>query len=165
MSDPQSGGTPHPDAALEARLEAADTADPRAGLRDLLRELRDADETAYRSFVQRFEDEVLAPLRAGTRDPLEAWLHFGCALAHQRTPGQAVQVNGAGAVSPLNGASDFAPGSLVLHLPEGGGVRALVILGPRTPSAPQRATLDLLVHSKVRLQPLSSDAEPGPPHA
>lgn len=156
--DPRAGSTPvvDPDALFLARLDTEGVMDPREIFRSLLRGLRDEDPEGYRVLVGQFEADVVTPIRAGSSDPLEAWFRFGLALADRVSPGEAVSIDGQGVAHPFieteDGATAPVPagGTLVLHLPEAPGIRAIPVQVPGSPTPSQQATMDLLVDGKVR---------------
>jgi hypothetical protein len=139
-----------PDALLEEALASTGTADPRPALRELLRGLRDTDEGAYRTLVARFEDEVIRPIRTRELAPLDAWLRFGITLAEARLPVAAIEVGPSGVAAPLDPGAGARPGFVILHVPAGTSGKATLVQGPEDLSPAQQATVDLLVHSKVR---------------
>ena len=122
--------------------------DPREFYRGLLRDLREADEAAYREMVARYEVQIVEAVGRGEADPLEAWLAFGLELAAAAAgPGRSVAVDATGRATPLEGRPRWD--QMVLYLPDGRGRAVPVSLPPELSDA-QRAALDLLVKGKVR---------------
>lgn len=153
-----------------ARRSETGARDPREYYRGLLRDLREADPDAYRTLVARYESEVVRGIAAEGADPLEAWLAFGATLAQTVAgPGTLHRVDAAGASAPAT--SPLPWDALLLHIPNGKkgggrGGRALPVGLPPELSPAQRATVDLLVHGKVRVEsPLPSSAPPPEPPA
>lgn len=153
IDGPQKTG--HPvlmQATLESRLEATKSQDPRPQYRELLRLLKERDPAQFDVLRQHYAREVEEALAKQDRDPLGLWLDYGLVLAEAMVgPGTAMEINDAGVAIPLEGSPK--PGSLTLFLPEGRGSRALAVAVPATPTLAQEATLDLLVHGKVKFQP------------
>ncbi len=137
------------DRRFAERLEATGARDPREYYRGMLRELKGADEAAYRTLVAAYEAEVVEPIGRGEADPLEAWLAFGVRLAVARAgAGQTVVIDDTGQAHPFEPPARWD--RLLLHLPDDRGTRALAVGLPPELSPPQRAAVDLLVHRKVR---------------
>lgn len=135
---------------LEDRLEATKTEDPRQVYRDHLRALKDQDPSTFAELRAHYATEVEGALTSGHPDPLELWLRYGLVLARALAgDGHAVVIDDTGMATPLEDAPP--PGKLTLFLPDGRGQRAVLVALPQDPSGPQQATLDLLVHGKVRL--------------
>jgi hypothetical protein len=89
--------------------------DPRDFYRELLRRLKANSDEEYRRAVARFRDEVVGPVARDERDPLEAWLEFGRALAERLLPGRTVVVDETGRTRPyapqtMNRTRGSAPG-------------------------------------------------------
>jgi hypothetical protein len=142
-------------ARAETRLaEAAaalDLADPRAPLRDRLRQLREQQPDAFERAVAHYEQTVLRALAAaGTdADAIAAWLDYGLFVGRLTSNGRLTAIDATGRATPWR--QGLEPGSLVLFLPEDTGAPALVAAGPRQPSAAQHATLALLIERKLSL--------------
>ncbi len=130
-------------------LDETGARDPREFYRGLLRTLKEQSEPLYREMVARYEEAVVATVGGGDADPLEAWLAFGVELAGRMHPGRTVVISEDGRAAPL--APPPRWDALVLHLPDEARTRAVPVSIPPEPSAAQRATVDLLVHGKVRL--------------
>lgn len=132
---------------LEEALEARGLTDPRPLYRDLLRQLRQADATAYEQAVRRYEEELGPSADESEADggaAVGAWIGYGRWLADHLAPGRDVSVDREGRAAEL-GEDEVPPGALVLHLPDRRNRRALPLALPRDPSAAQSATLELLV--------------------
>ncbi len=142
------------DRRFAARRSETGARDPREYYRGLLRGLRETDPDAYRTLVERYEAEVVQAIAAEGADPLEAWLAFGAVLAQAVAgPGGLHSVDATGQSAPA--APPLPWDALLLHIPEGKGGggrggRALPVGLPPELSPAQRATVDLLVHGKVR---------------
>jgi hypothetical protein len=137
------------DARFALRLEETGARDPREYYRGLLKELKGRDADAYQGAVARYEEAVVSAIAAGA-DPLAAWLAFGVELARiVGGPGRTVVVDETGRAAELDGPPTWQ--AMVLHLPEARGARGLPVGLPPELSSAQRATVDLLVHGKVRL--------------
>ena len=127
----------------EQALERAGLADPRPALRDLLRELKASDPEAFAEAAARYQQVVVPAAAAEADDPLAAWLEYGSWLADRVAPGELVSIDASGRSRPP--APTLRAGELYLHLPSDRKRRALPLLVPRRPSAPQRETIGLLV--------------------
>jgi hypothetical protein len=158
------------DRRFATRRNETGARDPREYYRGLLRDLRGEDPDGYRELVARYEAEVVGAIGTGEADPLEAWLAFGAALATRVAgPGALLSVDAAGAASPAD--PPYRWDQLLLHLPEGRGRAsggrsgiALPVGLPPELSRAQKATVDLLVHGKVRApEPSSSPTHAGAP--
>jgi hypothetical protein len=137
------------ESTLEARLEATKTQDPRPDYRDLLRSLKDSDPDAFTRMRAHYAEHVESALARGDRDPLALWLDYGLALAHAvGGEGEPVVIGADGLSVPLDGSPP--PGLLTLVLPGRGGLKAIAVAVPSQPSPAQQASLDLLVHGKVK---------------
>jgi hypothetical protein len=137
--------TERADRMLEAALEATGARDPREFYRDRLRELKQADPDAYQGAVAYYRDTLLPLVANGEGDPLGAWTEYGRRLAQALAPGRTVSVDDTGRAHPYDGPR---ADRLVLHLPDAGGSRALLVGLPAELSAAQRATYDVLVAGK-----------------
>jgi hypothetical protein len=137
------------DELFERRVRETGARDPREFYRRLLKDLRGRDEAGYREMAARYEAEVVQPVASGERDPLEAWLSYGRALAERALPGTLVRVDATGRSSPAPGTLSWR--DLLLQLPDERRSRAVPVGIPPEPSPAQRATLELLVRGRVRL--------------
>lgn len=139
--------TQEADRKLEAALEASGARDPREFYRDRLRELKGDDAAAYRIAVDYYRDTLLPTVARGDEDPLVAWTEYGRRLAEALAPGRTVSIDATGRSHPWEGP---VPERLVLHLPDDGGRKALLVGLPTNLSPAQRATYDVLVSGKQR---------------
>jgi len=143
-----------PAAEADRRLEEAvareGARDPREFYRGRMRDLKQSDATAYEQAVAYYRDTLIPSVASGEADPLDAWTEYGRRLAEWTTPGHAV------AIDPTGRATPWTPGSgrssLVLHMPDGKGGRALLIGLPPEPTLAQRAAFDVLVEGKQKLR-------------
>jgi hypothetical protein len=144
--------------ALEAALAESGARDPREFYRERLRELKRVRPAEYSSAVAYYTDTLLPDVAANRRDALTAWTEYGRRLAEALAPGRTVGIDESGRARPFGAAGEASVhGPLVLHLPHDSGARALVVALPRTLSAAQRATYDVLVSGKQRF---SGETEP-----
>lgn len=142
-----------------AALERHELADVRPPCRELLRQLRDADQVGYERAVRRYESELVPEVAEGDVDPVMAWIRYGAWLADQLRPGRAVAVDPGGRARPLSeligdGSGDTTAGGpgdapfparhLVVHVPEEWREGGRVIAVPREPTVFQEATRELL---------------------
>ncbi len=139
--------------ALEHALTESGARDPRDFYRERLRELKRAIADEYQRAVTYYSQTLLPEVAEGRRDALVAWTDYGCRLAEALTPGRTVAIDASGRAQPYE---PPATDRLILHMPSDGGSRALLVALPRTLSAAQRATYDVLVSGKQRS---SADAE------
>ena len=137
------------DRKLEAALAATGARDPREFYRERLRDLKRADRRAYEEAVGYYRDTLVPSVAAGS-DPLPAWTEYGRRLAALAAPGRTITVDRTGVSQPYR---ESAPqDSLVLHLPDGRGGRAVVVGIPTDLSRAQRAAYDLLVSGRLTLK-------------
>ena len=131
------------DARLSAALAASGARDPRDQYRARLRDLRRSNPQGYTDALAHYQETLVPSIAERGADPLAAWWEFGLVLAHLTAPGRAVAVDGTGLSRPFEppGEAD----DLILHLPDAGNARALLVSLPATPSAAQTATHDWLV--------------------
>jgi len=141
------------DQALEAALAESGARDPREFYRERLRELKRLRPDEYQRAVTYYTQTLLPEVAERRRDALSAWTEYGRRLAEALTPGRTVIIDETGRARPYEATGDVG---LILHLPEDGGGRALLVALPRTLSPAQRATYDVLVSGKLRL---GSDTE------
>lgn len=137
------------DDLLRRSLEETGAPDPRDAFRPLLRELKDRDKEAYLEAVAKFQETVVPAIAEGSVDPLTAWLQYGIELAQRLDPGREVVIDATGRATPLAPPPSWR--DLILHVPEASRARTLLIGYPAEPTSAQRATVDLLVRGKVRL--------------
>ncbi len=135
------------DARLEAALERAAVEDPRPYFRDRLRLLRERNPQTYEAARRHFEEEVLPRVASEDSDPIAEWFEYGLRLADWTAPGTVYAIDATGRARAYSPPLD--PGSLVLHVPDDAREPALILSLPRSASAAQQATCDLLVRGRV----------------
>ena|SRR5688572_29318970 len=135
------------ESALEAALAESGARDPREFYRERLRELKRVRPDEYQSAVAYYTATLLPEVAERRSDALVAWTEYGRRLAEALAPGRTVGVDETGRARPYD---PRAGAGLILHLPHDGGARALVVALPRTLSAAQRATYDVLVAGRQR---------------
>lgn len=117
--------------------------DPRDRYRSWLRELKQADPSAYRKAVEYYEVSLIPAVAASGSDPWAEWLEYGRLVLSMMVPGRTVTVDGTGLASPYE--RPVPDNSLVLHIPTSARQNVEVIALPQHPSPSQIATHDLLV--------------------
>lgn len=137
------------DRRLEAVLERTGARDPRAVCRERLRQLKGVDAAAFEQAVEHYRSRLVPAIAAG-EEPLTAWIEYGRTIARLTFAGRTVAIDRTGLAGEYSTPAD--PDLLVLHLPEGGKGRALLVAEPREPSAAQEATCDLLVDGRAQLR-------------
>lgn len=137
------------DKRLEAALEKTGARDPRALCRERLRELKGVDAAAFERSVSHYRDRLIPSIVAG-EEPFTAWVEYGRTIARLTVQGRTVSIDRTGLAREYATPAD--PEALVLHLPEGGKGRALLVARPRDPSPAQQATCDLLVDGRYTLR-------------
>jgi len=137
------------DRRLEEVLAATGARDPRPACRDVLREIRRRNESDYADAVNDFRDSVLRGIAEGGADPVRTWIEFGVRLAERLVPGRPVVVDGEGRARSYAAPPDVR--ELILHIPNERGARAIPVALPTSATAAQRATVELLVHGRVKL--------------
>lgn len=141
------------DRRFEEALEAAGARDPRDFYRSLLRELKDRDSDAYDRAVAHFREELIPGIASEELEPLRAWREYGRKLAEWTVAGRTVEIDETGRSRPHDPSEDGEWGdAMVVHLPEGGKEKAILVSLPSEPSRAQRATYDLLVAGKQTLR-------------
>ena len=133
---------------LEAALAETGARDPRDFYRERLRELKRTRPDDYQRAVAYYTETLLPEVAERRRDPLVAWTEYGRRLAEALAPGHTVTIDDSGRARPYEASG---PDGLIVHLPEDKGARALLVSLPRSLSAPQRATYDVLVAGKQRM--------------
>jgi hypothetical protein len=123
--------------------------DPRAEYRALLRRLKEQAPAAFDSAVHEYEARVASRLGDESVEPVGAWLDYGVRLAELLGGGRTVAVDADGRSAPVDGSP--AEPTLLLHLPADDTAAALVVAGPREPSAAQHATIALLAERRQAL--------------
>lgn len=136
------------DRILEEALERAGARDPREFYRDRLRTLKETNPEGYQSAVRYYRDTLIPSVASGEADPLEAWTEYGRTLAEAVARGRTVTIDGTGQAHPYEGP---VGDHLILHLPDDGGAKALLVGLPPEPTPAQRATYAVLVAGKKRL--------------
>jgi hypothetical protein len=141
--------TERADQALEEALEATGARDPREFYRERLRELRQTHPEGYERAVAYYRETLIPAVASGAAPPLDAWTEYGRVLAEAVTPGRTVSIDETGFAHPYEGPE---PERLMLHLPAAKGGRALLVGLPPVLSRAQRATFDVLVSGRQKLQ-------------
>ncbi|MDE0257147.1 MAG: hypothetical protein OXR82_02005 [Gammaproteobacteria bacterium] len=137
------------DERLEAALEKAGARDPRGVCRERLRELKGVDAAAFEQALGHYRDRLIPSIAAG-EEPITAWVEYGRTIARLTFEGRTVAIDRTGLAREYATPAD--PEALVLHLPDGGRGRALLVAQPRDPSPAQQATRDLLVDGRSTLR-------------
>lgn len=137
------------DQRLEAALEKTGARDPRAVCRERLRQLKGIDAAAFEQAVGHYRDRLIPSIIAGG-EPFTAWVEYGRTIARLTFEGRTVAIDRTGLAREYATPAD--PEALVLHLPEGGRGRALLVAQPRDPSPAQQATRDLLVDGRSTMR-------------
>ena len=132
----------------EARTDAAlidsGLQDPRPVLRERLRYLREELPSAYET-AKEYYDTVLVPqLASEDADPILIWLQYGERLGELAGPGRVMSIDASGRARPVRGPAPLH--QLIIHVPNDPATAALPLAVPDILSAPQKATLELLVH-------------------
>lgn len=133
---------------LEA-LEESGARDPRDYYRTALRGLKDVNPSAYHKAVGHYQEVLVPSIANGEAEPLRAWRSYGRLIAEVTAQGRTVAIDATGKAAPFQEESPME--SLVIHLPEAKGTRAILVSLPPNPTKAQRATYDLLVAGKHRL--------------
>jgi hypothetical protein len=141
--------TERADRVLAEALEATGARDPREFYRERLRELRQANPEGYEHAVAYYRETLIPAVANGTSPALAAWTEYGRVLAEAVTPGRTVSIDETGLARPYEGPG---PDRLVLHLPSAKGGRALLVGLPQVLSTAQRATFDVLVAGRQKIQ-------------
>ena len=134
---------------LESAIAESGARDPREFYRERLRELKQIDPGGYERAVESYREVLIPDVASGMTDPLHAWTEYGLRLAALLAPGRAVRVDASGRAHSYE---SEAPDGLILHLPDEKGRRALLVSLPGRLSPAQRATYDVLVSGKQRVQ-------------
>lgn len=135
------------EARLEQAAAALGLADPRAPLRQRLRQLRESHPDAFGRAVEHYEATVLPGL-AGD-DPIHAWLDYGRFLGQLTSNGRLTAIDATGRAAAFR--PPLQQGTLVLFVPDDTSADVLVAASPLQCSAAQQASLDLLVHRRLGL--------------
>ncbi len=134
----------------EEAIESSGARDPRDFYRHALRNLKGLNPDAYQRAVKHFQEIMVPAIARRETDPLRAWRGYGRLLAELTAEGQTVAVDSTGRSRAFN--PDGPLDDLVLHLPDRKGERAILVGLPPTLSTAQRATYDLLVRGRHRLE-------------
>jgi len=130
------------DARTQRALEAGGWADMRPAYRDLLRRLKQRDESAFEEASRRYRDDVVPAIAGGEADPIAIWLAYGAWLAGRFGDGRLAKLDGSGLATSADAESEF--GHVLLYLPEDASDAAITLLRPAEPSPAQQAALELL---------------------
>jgi hypothetical protein len=130
-------------------LEESGARDPRDYYRKALRGLKEVNPTGYQKAVGHYQEVLVPSIAEGEVEPLRAWRDYGRLIAEVTASGRTLAVDETGRASPFH--DEVSMDSLVIHLPEARGSRALLVSLPPTPSKAQLATYELLVAGKHRL--------------
>ena len=138
------------DARLEAAIAERGGRDPREFYRERLKELRARDRGAYDEAVRYYEETLIPSVASGEVDPIPAWTEYGRKLAELSVPGRTVLIDPSGRAQPYT--APAPPDGLVLHVPDAGGERVVLVGLPAELSDAQRATYDWLVAGRQKLR-------------
>ncbi|MGD2121293.1 MAG: hypothetical protein PVJ76_06100 [Gemmatimonadota bacterium] len=130
-------------------LEETGARDPRDYYRKALRGLKESNPHGYQKAVGYYQEVLVPSITKGEVEPLRAWRDYGRLIAEVTAPGRTVAIDETGRASPFH--PEVPMETLVIHLPEARGARALLVSLPPTPSAAQRATYELLIAGRHRL--------------
>ena len=140
--------------AAEARfaeaLAATGARDPRDYYRDRLRELKHNNPEGYAEGVAYYQQTLIPSIAGGEADPLEAWREYGLLIARLTVAGRPVAVDAGGRSRPFRPPGD--PGDMVLHMPDRGRERPILVTLPAKPSQAQLGTFDWLVGGRRALR-------------
>ena len=126
-------------------LARASARDPRDFYRERMRELKRARPEAYAEAVTYYQETLIPRVASGEHDPLECWTDYGRLLADSLAPGRTIAVDRTGRSAPFEAP---AGDRLILHLPDDGGGKPLLVGLPPELSRAQQATYDVLVAGK-----------------
>lgn len=133
------------DRLLGEALARASARDPRDFYRERMRELKRVRPEAYSEAVTYYQETLIPRVASGDHDPLECWTEYGRRLADALAPGKTIAVDRTGRSIPFEAP---AGDRLILHLPDDGGPKALLVGLPPELSTAQQATYDVLVAGK-----------------
>jgi len=136
--------TAQTDKLLDDALARSGARDPREYYRGLLRDLKKADPERYAQAVA-YYTQTLLPAVADGADPLECWTEYGRTLAEALSTGRTLAIDRSGRAAPFELPAEDR---LVLHIPDDGGAKTLVVGLPPDLSDAQRATYQVLVAGK-----------------
>lgn len=148
------------DARMDAALSQSGFEDPRPLLRDRLRLFREEQPNTFRTALEYYEQTLLPSLATQPSAPLTEWIEYGRRLGELAGHGKVVSIDQTGRTRPYSG--EPLPDHLILHVPNDTVVEVLPLAVPRALSAPQRATLDLLLHrARGRREEREGETETG----
>jgi len=137
------------DRRFEEAIQVTGARDPRDFYRTALRELKESNPEGYEKAVEHFQTNLGPSVASGEAEPLMAWREYGRLIAEMTGQGRTLAIDETGLAKPY--APELPLDQLVLHLPDGKGMRAILVSLPPKPSTAQRATFELLVRGKHRL--------------
>ena len=129
---------------MDSALADSAFADPRPAFRDRLRLFREEQPQAFAAALEYYETVLVPSVAADDSDPLSAWVQYGRRLGELSGPGRTLAIDGSGRAHPHTG--EPRPDDLLLHVPNDTATQVLPLAVPRSLTAAQQATLDLLVH-------------------
>lgn len=138
------------DARFAAALAASGARDPREYYRTQLRELKRSNPEGYDQAVGYYQDELVPSIAERDADPVQAWQAYGLLIAQLAAPGRAVAIDTSGRSRPLESSGGLD--DMVLHLPDAGNARAMLVGLPPKPSPAQMATHRWLVAGRRALR-------------
>ena len=138
------------DKRFERALTDSGARDPRDYYRERLKALRGTDPEAYEKAVSYYQNTLIPDVASGEVDPLSAWRRYGLEIARLTAPGRTVAIDPTGKADPYE--EPVTADRLILHLPEKGAGRALLVGLPPEPSPAQLATYDWLVGGRKGLR-------------
>ena len=127
------------DDLTERAITAGMYEDFREEYRARLRWLKDNRPQYFAQALAHYND-VLVPNVANGNDAVAEWVEYGRTLGQLSGEGKIVAIDETGRAHPYQGLT-----GLILHLPDDTAVPALALAVPKTLSAAQKATMDLLV--------------------
>ncbi len=141
--------TQEADRRLEIALAESGARDPRGFCRERLRGLKHTSPGGYEKAVEYYREVLIPEVASGGTHPLHAWTEYARRLATMLAPGHTVNIDGSGRAHAYESPTRD---DLALHFPDEKGGRALLVGLPEELSPAQRATYDVLVSGKQRLQ-------------
>jgi hypothetical protein len=138
------------DRRFEEALEATGARDPRDFYRAALRHLKEGNPEGYTQAVDHYQNTLCPSVASGEAEPLRAWREYGRLIAEMTGPGRTVAIDETGRSDTYSPETPLD--RMVLHLPEQKGSRGIVVALPASLSPAQKASYDLLVQGKQRLQ-------------
>jgi hypothetical protein len=143
------------DRLLDDALNRTGARDPREPYRALLRELKERSASEYEAAVTEYRERVVRGIAEEGADPLMRWLEFGCGTVQRLNPGRTIVIDRTGRAAPYTPPPSWK--DLILHLPDDRKSRAVLVGSPADLTAAQNATIELLVHGKLRVPLHESD--------